>query len=583
MIKKVFGQMIATQIISSMTVMLCMLVDNIMIGRYLGVDSMTAYGFSTPVLLVFAALGSMLSAGIQVVCGKTMGVGDSKGTNRCFSTSAAVTFAISAVGVLVVILFTSPLCTLIGAGENTPDNAVFGLTRDYLRGFIIGAPAFMFAQIMVPYMQISGSRVRLVTAVIVMTVGDIVFDILNVFVLKWGTFGMGLASSLSYFIAFFIGVGYFFRKDCLFHFKWKLVRLPTLGKIFKAGVPTLVNQVSLVLLTLVLNKLLDDRGGHTAVAAYTAISTTGNICYSFSTGPAAVALTLSSMLYMDADRSSLQKLVRTMIYHATVICLAVTAVVFLACKPMISLFTEDPEVRRMAVRGMRLFVLSLTPCSINTAFKNYYQGIDRSRFTQLISIMQNFSFTALSALILSNFMGVKGIWLGFLCGEILTIIVITIIVNIKYGKPSLSAEAFSMLPKDFGAPEEDCFEIQIVSEEQIIPASQTAQDFCTMQGLDDHTGKLISLLLEELSYNIVKYGFTDGKDKNLIEIRIVITGGKPTLRILDNCANFDPVDYLKMHSDDDPTAHIGLKMIMKLVSSANYVNSLGLNFLTLTL
>ena len=175
MITKVFGQMIATQIISSMTVMLCMLVDNIMIGRYLGVESMTAYGFSTPVLLVFAALGSMLSAGIQVVCGKTMGVGDQRGTNRCFSTSAAVTFAISAVGVLVVILFTSPLCTLIGAGENVPGNTVFGLTKDYLRGFIIGAPAFMFAQIMVPYMQISGSRTRLVAAVAVMTVSDVAF------------------------------------------------------------------------------------------------------------------------------------------------------------------------------------------------------------------------------------------------------------------------------------------------------------------------------------------------------------------------------------------------------------------------
>ena len=54
MIKRVFRQMLSAQIISSMTVMLCMLVDSIMIGRFLGVDSMTAYGLATPVLLVFA-------------------------------------------------------------------------------------------------------------------------------------------------------------------------------------------------------------------------------------------------------------------------------------------------------------------------------------------------------------------------------------------------------------------------------------------------------------------------------------------------------------------------------------------------
>ena len=55
MIRKLFRQMLVTQILSAMTVMLCMLVDSMMIGRFLGVDSMTAYGLANPVLLIFAA------------------------------------------------------------------------------------------------------------------------------------------------------------------------------------------------------------------------------------------------------------------------------------------------------------------------------------------------------------------------------------------------------------------------------------------------------------------------------------------------------------------------------------------------
>lgn len=82
MIKKLFREMLVTQIVSAMTVMLCMLIDSIMIGRFLGVDSMSAYGFATPLLLVFAALGSMISAGVQVVCGKTIGSGDREGPMR---------------------------------------------------------------------------------------------------------------------------------------------------------------------------------------------------------------------------------------------------------------------------------------------------------------------------------------------------------------------------------------------------------------------------------------------------------------------------------------------------------------------
>ena len=583
MIKKLFGQMIVTQIISAMTVMLCMLIDNIMIGRYLGVDSMTAYGFSTPVLLVFAALGSMLSAGIQVMCGKTMGSGDSEKTNRCYSTSAAVTLAISVVGVLAVLIFISPLCTLIGAGQDTPGNAVFGLTKDYLRGFIIGAPAFMFAQIMVPYMQMSGSRTRLVVAVLVMTAGDIAFDIINVFVLKWGTFGMGLASSLSYYIAFVIGIGYFFKKDCIFRFKAKYIGRDTLVGIMRFGVPTLVNQISLVLLTFTLNKLLDSVAGHNAVASYTAISTTGNICYSFSSGVAAVALTLSSMLYTDADKTSLRTLVKTMTYFAFIICGAVTAVVLILARPMISLFTEDPAVRVMATKGMRLFVLSLVPCALNTTFKNYYQGIDRSRLTQAISVMQNFTMPALSAFILSRFVGIKGVWLGFLFGESLTLAVITVIVVVKYGRFSLSADAFAMLPADYGVSDDDCFESTITSAEEIVPVSQETERFCLSHNINARTARLIALSVEELAYNTVDYGFPKDKREHIIELRVIVRHGVPTLRMRDNCINFDPVDYLKMHSDEDPTAHIGIRMIMKLVSSANYFNSLGLNCLTLTL
>ncbi|MBO4366777.1 MAG: hypothetical protein J5843_03865 [Clostridia bacterium] len=134
--------MLFTQIASAMTVMICMVIDSIMIGRFLGVEAMTAYGLASPVLLVFAAFGSMLSAGIQVFCGKAMGSGNMEETNTGFSTSVVLAGAVSLVGLAAVLLLASPISTLLGAGEPTPENAVFGLTRDYIRGFIIGAPAY---------------------------------------------------------------------------------------------------------------------------------------------------------------------------------------------------------------------------------------------------------------------------------------------------------------------------------------------------------------------------------------------------------------------------------------------------------
>ena len=579
MIKKLFRQMLFTQILSAMTVTLCMLIDSIMIGRFLGVNAMTAYGLATPLLLVFAAIGSMISAGVQVMCGKTMGCGDREATNGCFTVSVFLTAVVSAVGLVLVFAFTGPLAVLLGAERGTE---VYELTKGYMRGFIIGAPGFMAVQMLVPYMQISGSRSRLVSAVIAMTVADVGGDLVNVFVVKWSTFGMGLASSLSYYAALAIGIGYFFKKDCLFRFRPKLIKRRTCGELLKYGVPTVVNQISLVLLVFVYNKLLISVGGNTAVAAYSVISTMSNICYCFGGGCGSVALMLSSMFYSDSDRTSLRALIRTMTFWAVTLDVAVTAAVCAAATPIVGLFISDPAARELAATGLRLFSLSLLPCSLNTSFKNYYQGVGRSGFTQAISVMQNFALVAISAFIFSRFLGVDGVWLGYVSGETLTWLVICAVVFIRNKRVAVTADAFSLLPADFGVTEGEMMEAAITNDNEAVEASRRAAVFCREHGRTPKQSGMIALCVEEMVENIVKHGFrkTGGHDCR-IDVRLLFKGDDCMIRIRDNCVNFDPVKYMELHRDDDPFSHIGIRMVMKTVKEADYVNSLGLNNLRL--
>ncbi|MBQ9558156.1 MAG: ATP-binding protein [Clostridia bacterium] len=578
MIKKIFRQMLFTQILSAMTVTLCMLVDSIMIGRFLGVEAMTAYGLATPLLLVFAAVGSMISAGVQVMCGRAMGSGDREGTDACFSVSLFLTLAVSAVGTALVLVFTGPLAELLGA---EPGTRVFELTKGYMRGFIIGAPGFMAVQMLVPYMQMSGSRARLVAAVIAMTVADIAADLVNVFAVKWDTFGMGLASSVSYYAALAIGIGYFFKKDCLFRFRRKLIKGKTCAELLKYGVPTVVNQISLVLLVFVLNKLLIGTGAPGAVAAYSVISSVANICYCFGGGCGSVALMLSALFYSDADRTSLRELVKTMTFWAVALDLAVTGAVAAAASPLVALFIEDASAQGLAVTGLRLFVLSLLPCGLNTAFKNYYQGVGRSGFTQAISVMQNFALVALSAFVFSRFLGVTGVWLGYVSGETLTWLVVCAVVFIRNKKAAVTADAFSLLPADFGAKEGDCMEATVTNDAEAVEVSRIAEEFCRAHGRSPKESGMIALCVEEMTENIVAHGFTKGGRDHRIDVRLTVSGGDCVIRIRDNCVNFDPVKYMELHSGDDPFAHIGIRMVMKTVKDADYVNTLGLNNLRL--
>ena len=584
MIRKLFKQMLAAQILSSMTVMICLLVDSLMIGRFLGVDSMTAYGLASPVLLVFAAFGSVLSAGIQVISGKTVGSGNREMTNACYSASLVIALAATGVGLLLVLVFIKPICILLGAGEPSQANVVFSLTRDYLRGFIVGAPFFIIAQISVPFLQISGNRSRLAVALIVMTVSDILFDVLNVFVFHGGTLGMGLASSVSYVLAVVIGGSYFLKKDCIFKLSFRSVKAKLCGDIFRAGVPSIVNQISVVLLVFTLNKILLAVGQNAAVAAYSVISTVANFCYCFGSGAASVALLLSSVFYSDEDKTSLRELVRTMCRYSIVLSLAVTVIVLLAAPYLVWLFLRaSPDAQAMATFGLRLVSLSLLPAALNSCLKSFYQGVGRTRLTQAISVMQNFLFVVLFAFLLSRTLKTTGVWLGFLCGESLTLLVIAAIVWIREKHFVFSADAFAMLPKDFGVPEADCLELSIKDMAEAASASKRAEEFCIAHGEDSKSSMLISLCVEEMVNNIVNHGFSKDTREHNIELRILFKDTMRVIRIRDNCVNFDPLMYFELHKQDDIVSHFGIRMVMKMVKSANYVNSLGLNNLTLIL
>lgn len=584
MIQKLFRRMLTAQIVSAMTVTLCMLIDSAMIGRFLGVDAMAAYGYTAPVLLAFAAPGAMIAAGVQVVCGRTMGGGDREGTDACFTVSVRLTLGLAAVGLVLVLCFAGPLSTLLGAGKPGPNNPVFALTKQYLTGFILGVPAFLTAQIMVPYLQMAGKRKRLVAAVALMTVSDVVFDLLNVLVFHGGTFGMGLASSLSYYLALLVGGGYFLNKDCLFHLQPWGLRLDTLRAVLSDGIPTVVNQLSLVLMVFLLNRILRSAGGHTAVAAYSVVSTVSNLCYAFSSGIGSVALMLAAVFYADEDRSALLVLVKTIFRYAAVLLTGVTIVILLSARPLVGLFLpEEPETMALAVQGLRLFSLCLVPCALNTGLKFYFQGTGRVRLMELISVLQNFLLPALAALVLCRFCGTAGVWLTFVCGECAAFLLICLRVRKGRRLYTLRPMDFALLAPDFGAAPEDCFERAVLSAEDATRTSEEAASFCRSHGQGERMSFLVGLCIEEIACNIVRYGFNADKDRHSINVRLVFRNGEGLIRIRDNCTHFDPLRYLELNENDDRTSHMGIRLVMSSAKEVAYLNSLGLNNLTLRL
>ena len=573
MIKKLVRQMLAAQILAALTVSLCLLIDNIMIGRYLGVKALAAYGLANPVLLIIGALGSMLTAGVQVACSKSLGQGSQEETNAGYSSAIAVATVVSLAFMLVVLLLRGPLAAMLGADS---DPELLADTKSYMAGFVIGAPATMMALVLVPFLQMAGQSALLIAAVLGMTVADVGLDLLNVLVFHGGMFGMGLASSLSYYVAMVVGGLYFLSKKCIFRFSLDGIRADKIREMVAGGVPTVFQMASSVVLIFVMNRILLSAGGDLAVAAYTVTNTLGNASNCIGTGMGGVSLTLTGILYNEEDRTGLKQLMGMLVRRAVVLGVIVAALLTAFAEPCVSLFVpEAGPTHAMAVYGLRLSALGLIPCCVISALKNGHMGVGRVRTIEIVSVMENAVLPTLAALVLRHFAGLKGVWFFYFCGEMLTLIGLFCYIWHTRGFMTLRTEDILMLPPDFGVPPEDLLERDIRDMAGVTEMAREAEEFCRVHGHDRRIGNHLALGIEEMGGNIVAHGFApDGR--NHLSIRLQYKDDRWVLRFRDDCRAFDPVNYAQQHGES-----MGIRLVMNMATEARYTSSMNLNNLIL--
>ena len=579
MIRKSIRQMLTAQIFSALTVSLCLLIDNVVIGQFLGEKAMAAYGFANPLLLTIGAIGSMLAAGIQVSVGKSLGRGSREETDEGYSSSMAVAGLISVLFAVFVVLLRNPLATLMGAGSSGEE---FEMTRDYLAGFSIGAPGSMGSLTLVPFLQMAGQSNLLIVAVVSMTVADIALDLLNVLVFHGGMFGIGLASSLSYYVAMVFAAMYFLSKKCIFRFSLKKVTKAKILELIRGGVPAGVNMAASVVLVFVLNRILKSAGGSEGVAAYAVIMSIGNAANCISTGIGGVSLTLCGILYNEEDRTGLKDTVTLLTRHATVLGVVAAALLLVFAPVLVGIFLKEPgEAQTQAILGLRLFASGLIFCAVNNVFKFMYQATDKEKMTEIMCLLEGLVFPALGAFVFSRFMGTSGVWLYFLCGEVLTIVFLALLIRKRSGgQVPWKNGAYLMLKDGFGAPEEDCLEVDIHNMDEVSAVSEQARQFCLQHGQSSRVANHVSLCVEEKASNTIEHGFREGADNHL-SLRILFQKDYWVLRFRDDCGAFDPVSYIPEKADAEKD--LGIRLIQSLAEEARYTYSLNLNNLMLKL
>ena len=554
-IRHTFRNSVVGIIMAAVAVLLGVVIDGIIIGRYLGPDCMAAYTLTAPIISIFTAVSSILSTGVQVICAQRIGANDIPGARRAFSVCMTGTVIISVILTVTAVIFRDNIAVLLGASGDSA--GLLPLASDYLLGLALAGPAGIFLFEFNSLIRLDGGSTRIIVAVAVMTVLDVISDLLDVFVFRGGMLGMGLATALSYIVALVIMGLHFLKKDIIFRFSFKGMRITDLRDILFTGAPSAVGAASTALRTLVHNLIMAGTAmSINAVAAFGVLNTVFNFTSCVLIGVAITTSMIAGMILGEQDRKSARELIIIAVKTAVIIGTGLAAVIFIFAQPLASVFgSEDGEVMvELATRGLRFFSVSLIIYGINSVFTNYLQGIRRMGCSLIFSFLHTFVFTAAAAIALAGRLESDAVWISFGVGEVLTLLSLCAYTYLRTGN-------LLFLPKNWGVPEDDVLNLTVTDSSEVKNACGKVAEFCTAKGASPEMAAVMSSCTEELCSIIAEHGFDGNK---MLEMRLVYRDGELVMRMRDNCRPYDPTAQMKRHD-----------------ASVNYLNSLDLNIVTI--
>lgn len=159
---------------------------------------------------------------------------------------------------------------------------------------------------------------------------------------------------------------------------------------------------------------------------------------------------------------------------------------------------------------------------------------------------------------------------------------VAIVIIVKTKKVNFGLDNAMMLPENFDVPDEDKWEYSVTDIEDVMMCSVASEAFCMKHNIDAKHTNSIALCIEEMGMNIVNHGINN-EEKQRLDVKIFVKGEDITIRLRDNCDQFNPVDHFKSMDPEDPTKGIGIRMVMKIAKDVVYINTLKLNNLTIKL
>ncbi len=374
-------------------------VDSIVIGNFCGRSSLAAVGTSSQPIEVFMCLFMGISSGITILVSQAVGGGD-RIRQRQVAVNTVFFLYISALPVTLAGVAGGPLLLRLMA---VPEDA-FSRAVSYIRIVFLGTLGNLGYNLNAGLLRGLGDSRATLRFLLVSGATNIALDLFFVALLGWDVTGAAAATAIAMYVSWLCSVRYLRRRYPELDFQllpcghdWR-----TLRDMVRIGLPLGLNHSVFSLGHMAMQTLVNLQG-----SAFVAACTIGakiNGITSVTINAFASAATAFAGQNLGAGRyDRLCRGGRVIPLFNGIMGLTFGLAFAAGCRPLLRLFTGDPEVLEQAVIFVRVVLPFTWPFAVYNSIMSFSNGIGRVRYPMAITILMLWAVRIPTAWLINRF------------------------------------------------------------------------------------------------------------------------------------------------------------------------------------
>jgi len=383
------------------------MVDSIFIGQGVGTLAISGLAITFPLMNLAAAFGSLVGVGAATLVSVRLGQKDYDTAQRVLGNVVLLNIIIGIAFSVVTLLFLDPILYFFGASE-----ATIGYARDYMKIILLGNVITHLYMGLNALLRSAGHPKKAMVATILTVVLNTALDPLFIYVFKWGIQGAAIATVLAQVVSLIWVLKLFTNKNELLHFHKGIFRLKkkiVLDSLAIGLSPFLMNLASTFVVILI-NLGLKEHGGDLAIGAYGIVN---RIIFLF----VMIVMGLNQGMQPIAGYNfgarlypRVTKVLKLTMMSATVVMIIGFIIGEFLPHYVVSIFTSDAELIRLASEGFRIVVTFFPIVGLQMVTVNFFQSIGMAKKAIFLSLTRQVLFLIPCLIILPRFFGTDGVW-----------------------------------------------------------------------------------------------------------------------------------------------------------------------------